>query len=80
MAKKEENKNENNNFSLEELLKYEKASAIICKRYESATRSYDGSIINSEEYSKFMKYNDFHNFIINKLEEIVEKEINSING
>lgn len=79
MAKKTENKNEFDDISLEDLLKLEKASAIICKRYESATKSYDGSIINNNEYSKFKKYNDFHNLIINKMEDIVEKEITNLN-
>lgn len=72
--KKDENEKKQE-LSLEELLKLEKASSIICKKYENSCRSYDGSISNSVEYQLFQKYNNFHESIVFELQKVVDKFI-----
>jgi len=63
------------NYTLEDLLKLEKASRLICMKYENSTKNYDGSIANNDEYTLFKKYNDFHNGILVKIEKLLDKEI-----
>lgn len=62
-------------YPLSALLELEKASRIVCSKYENSTKNYDGTIINNEEYSLFRKYNDFHNKIISLIEEKINDEI-----
>lgn len=67
------------NYTLSILLELEKATRIVCMKYESATKNYDGSIVNNEEYSMFRKYNDFRNRIISEIEKRLDDEINYAN-
>lgn len=62
-------------YTLSSLLELEKASRIVCMKYENLTKNYDGSIANNVEYSLFKKYNDFHNGILAKIEELLDEEI-----
>lgn len=62
-------------YTLSSLLELEKASRIVCSKYENSTKNYDGTIINNEEYSLFKKYNDFHNKIISLIEGKLNDEI-----
>jgi len=64
------------NYTLEELLKLEKASRLVCMKYENSTKNYDGSIANNDEYTLFKKYNDFHNEMLYEIEKILDNEIN----
>lgn len=73
---KKENNNETKkytssleNLTLEDLLQYERTSSIVCKKYENSCKSYDGSISNSEEYTMFLKYNNFHEEIISEMQK-----------
>lgn len=62
-------------YTLSELIQFEKASRIVCMKYESASKNYDGTIINNAEYVKFKKYNDFRLLIISEIEKMLDKEI-----
>lgn len=62
-------------YKLATLLELEKASRIVCMKYESASKSYDGSIINNEQYSLFSKYNMFRNRVIEEMERQLNEEI-----
>ena len=62
-------------YTLSELIQYEKATRIVCMKYESASKNYDGTIINNSEYVKFKKYNDFRLDIISEIEKRLDKEI-----
>ena len=62
-------------YTLAELIQYEKATRIVCMKYESASKNYDGTIINNSEYVKFKKYNDFRLDIISEIEKRLDKEI-----
>jgi hypothetical protein len=47
------------NLSLRDLLDYEKAATIICRRYENSIKLYDGTIRQSgPEYFRFNKHNN----------------------
>lgn len=59
-------------MSLSELIELEKASKIICFRYENASRMYDGSIEDGESYNNFKKYNDFHDEVVKRMEKIID--------
>ena len=62
----------NRNFSemtLKEILEYEKASSIVCMKYENSCKSYDGSISNGDEYTLFLKYNKIHEDLILELQK-----------
>lgn len=63
------------NYTLSTLLELEKAARIVCMKYESASKSYDGSIINNEQYSMFSKYNMFRNRVIEEMEKQLNEEI-----
>lgn len=67
-------KEKHEEYSLSTLLELEKASRIVCSKYENSTKNYDGSIINNEEYALFKKYNDFHNNIISLIEKILDEK------
>ena len=61
-------------LSLMELIYAEKAAKIICQRYENSIKNYDGSIAhNSAEYNKFKQFNNLHQEILDKIEEILLK-------
>lgn len=62
-------------MSLKELLEYEKASAIVCRKYENSSRVYDGSIANGPLYERFKKYNEFHADVIQAMERIIDEAI-----
>lgn len=63
------------NLSIDDLLKYEKASRIVCKKYENSCKTYDGSITNREEYETFLIYNNIHERIINAIEKDIVKNL-----
>lgn len=63
------------NYTLTALLELEKAARIVCMKYESASKNYDGSIINNDQYSLFKKYNDFRSRVIDEMEERLNEEI-----
>lgn len=61
-------------LSLMELVYAEKATKIICQRYENSIKNYDGSIArNSAEYGKFKQFNNLHQEILDKIEETISK-------
>ena len=62
-------------YNLSTLLELEKASRIVCVKYESASKNYDGSIINNEQYVLFKKYNDFRSEVISEMEKRLNEEI-----
>lgn len=66
-------------FTLSELIELEKASSIVCKKYENSSRVYDGSITNGPSYEKFKKYNDFHTNIVLQMEKIIDENIPKVN-
>lgn len=66
------------NYTLTVLLELEKAARIICMKYESASKNYDGSIINNDQYSLFKKYNDFRSRVIEEMEKRLNEEISFI--
>lgn len=58
------------NLSLRDLLDYEKAATIICRRYENSIKLYDGTIRQSgPEYLRFNKANLLHNSLLNEIEK-----------
>jgi hypothetical protein len=58
------------NLSLRDLLDYEKAATIICRRYENSIKLYDGTIRQSgPEYFRFNKANLLHNSLLNEIEK-----------
>ena len=62
-------------YTLTVLLELEKASRIVCMKYESASKNYDGSIINNDQYALFKKYNDVRGRVIEELENRLNEEI-----
>ena len=62
-------------LTIDDLLKYEKASRIVCKKYENSCKTYDGSITNREEYEKFLVYNNIHERIINAIEKDMDNNL-----
>jgi hypothetical protein len=66
------------NYTLTVLLELEKAARIVCMKYESASKNYDGSIINNDQYSLFKKYNDFRSRVIDEMEKRLNEEISFI--
>ena len=61
-------------LSLIELVYAEQATSAICKKYENSIKNYDGSIIRGgTDYAKFTTFNNMHNNIISKLENILLK-------
>jgi len=62
-------------YNLSTLLELEKASRIVCVKYESASKNYDGSIINNDQYALFKKYNDFRSEVISEMEKRLNEEI-----
>ena len=55
-----------------DLITYERAISLICRRYENSVKLYDGTIRqNSIEYDNFKKNNDLHNRIIMEIEKRV---------
>lgn len=62
-------------YTLTVLLELEKAARIVCMKYESASKNYDGSIINNDQYSLFKKYNDFRSRVIDEMEKRLNEEI-----
>ena len=62
-------------YKLSTLLELEKTSRIVCMKYESASKNYDGSIINNDQYILFKKYNDFRSEVISEMEKRLNLEI-----
>jgi hypothetical protein len=59
-------------LSIFDLINYEKAISLICRRYENSVKLYDGTIRqNSIEYENFKKTNDLHNRIMLEIEKRV---------
>jgi len=67
-------------YTLSSLLELEKALRIICVKYESVSKNYDGSIINNDQYALFKKYNDFRGKVVDEMEKILNGLIDSVNG
>ena len=56
-------------ISLFDLLTLEKASGLICKRYENTVKMYDGTInAKGGEYARFKTYLDIHTNVLNEIE------------
>jgi len=60
---------------LTELIELEKIARIVCMKYESSSKSYDGTIINNGEYSLFNLYNTFRNDVINEMEKRIKDKM-----
>jgi hypothetical protein len=73
--KKDNNKKETLvDLTLFDLINLEKASSLICRRYENNIKMYDGSIRQSGfEYEKYKKINNLHSNILNEIEMRLEK-------
>lgn len=57
-------------ISLFDLLTLEKASGLICKRYENTVKMYDGTInAKGGEYARFKTYLDIHTNVLNEIEK-----------
>lgn len=57
-------------LTIEELVQYEKASAVICQKYENSLRQYDGSISSYDnEYGNFDRLNNIRCRILDEMEE-----------
>jgi hypothetical protein len=55
-------------ISLFDLLTLEKASGLICKRYENTVKMYDGAInAKGGEYARFKTYLDIHTNVLNEI-------------
>lgn len=66
---KEKNKKTIDSMTLPELVYAEKASRLVCQKYENTVKNYDGSFQqNTIEYEKFKKINTIHQNILNKIE------------
>ena len=64
-------------LSLRDLIDYEKAASLICRRYENNIKMYDGSIRQSGlEYENFKRLNDTHTKILNEIEKRVKNLFN----
>ena len=56
-------------ISLFDLLTLEKASGLICKRYENTVKMYDGTInAKGGEYVRFKTFLDIHTNVLNEIE------------
>lgn len=57
-------------FSMKDLLEYEFAAKIICRKYENLSKRYDNTIMysNNESVSKFNLFNKIYNKIIDEIE------------
>ena len=61
-------------LSIQDLVNYEKAACIVCRKYENMIRDYSGMLNSySHEYEKFEHMNTIHNQIINEIEERLNK-------
>ena len=57
-------------LSIQDLVNYEKAACIVCRKYENMIRDYSGRLnSDSHEYEKFEHMNTIHNQIINEIED-----------
>ena len=71
----------NCNYSLEELLKLEKAARVVCIKYEKMATTFEGQHnflgYNNLEYNElqrnFKKYNEMHGKIIENIEEYLNE-------
>ena len=69
-------KNSIDDMTLMDLVYVEKTLNVVCRKYENALKSYDGSIVrNSNEYTKFQSLNNLHNRVISKMESELLKLI-----
>ena len=67
--KVEEPKDKLKSLSIIELINFEKAASLICRRYENNIKMYDGSIRqNGREYDRYKKINELHSSILNEIE------------
>lgn len=60
-------------MDLARLLEYEKASRIICRKYENSMKNYDGSIQEGADYRTFDKYNKIHEKVLTLIEEKLDE-------
>ena len=75
MAEKTTNTVSLDGLSVQELVYYEQAACVVCRKYENSSKNYDGTIMqNSKLYNEFTKYNDVHNAIVEEL----AKRLNNI--
>lgn len=73
-----EKKNALTQYSMEELLRLEKASRLVSLRYENSSRNYDGSVRcdgNDVYVKKFQKYNSYHLNILDEMERRLDNEM-----
>lgn len=57
-------------LSIQDLVNYEKAACIVCRKYENMIRDYSGRLnSDSHEYEKFEHMNTIHNQITNEIED-----------
>lgn len=56
-------------FTIEKLNEYEKACSTLCRYYENAIKTYNGSLnTDSSDYKTFQKYNNIRLKIIEAME------------
>ena len=61
-------------FTIGELVEYEKAARIICKKHESLVKTYDGSLVDDENaVKKFFHSETIYNKIVNEMEKKLEE-------
>ena len=62
-------------LSIEDLLTYEKATSVVCKKYENSCKTYDGSITNREEYDTFLFFNKIHERVISAMQKRIQDNL-----
>jgi len=61
-----------NKMSMHELVDLEKASVALCRKYENTSKIYDGSFKEGDSYNKYIKYNNFREAVLNRMEELID--------
>lgn len=63
-------------LDMADLVNYEKATRLLCIKYENSFKGYDGSMrdnFSKDDYDKFEKYNNFHMAILDEFEERIKE-------
>lgn len=61
-------------LTIGDLVQHEMAAKIVCKKYESFAKSYDGSLVNDEKaVQQFVHSESIYNKIVNEMEKRLEE-------